>query len=256
MAVLKFFVRTDNEHYVLYKLKDNVWLEFINSLTVDFRLCYIQDPQLKELSRINNVTESVFLENYVLPDDPIIKSGDFGEILCYFAVMENYQNKNIIVNGPKKWQWKENRNKAAYYCDAILFHRASDDKFTENDLLVSVESKMKATANNNNPIQNAIKDAEKDKLTRLAKTLNWLEEKYARLGDIENKELTVRFKDPIKYGDYKKQYKAIALFDQSMEEVEIAKKIDIVESIELIIFSISELRNAYEQTRLNIIKSI
>src|SRR5690606_12078391 len=107
-----------------------------------------------------------------------------------------------------------------------------------------------------NRIQDAIDGANKDKLSRMAKTLSWLEEKYARQGENENRKLVERFKDPALYGDYQKQYKAVAIIDSSFESTEIIKEIKNDYNVSVIIFSIDELKKVYETTRTNILKSI
>ncbi len=256
MKLLQHFDRANTSDYILYRLKKGHWSHLLNKLHEDFRQCYITDEVLEELSKKAGITKCDFLEKYILPDDPTIKSGDFGELLCYHAVIENFENKGFVLFGPKKWRWKDNRNVAAPGSDAILFYVADSKKPTQKDILLTVESKMKAIKTNVHRTQDAIDGAMKDKKTRMAKTLSWLEEKYAKEGDEKNRRFVERFKDPATFGDYNKMFKAVAVIDSTCEKDEIEKKLRNDEKITVIIISLEDLKKAYENTRLNIIKSV
>lgn len=256
MKVLQHFDRTNTANHILYRLKAGEWDNLIGKLHVDFRKCYITDKALGELSKERGITKSDFLLKYVVPDEPVIKSGDFGEMLCYHVLIENFENKGLLLFAPKKWRWKDNRNVAAPGADAIFFHVSNPKKPTKKDMLVTIESKMKAVKSKKHRIQDAVEGATKDKKTRMAKTLSWLEEKYARHGAEEKRKLIERFKDPASFGDFQKQFKAIALMDSDFEADETGKPIANTENVTVIVFSIDELQRAYETTRMNIINSV
>lgn len=250
MEILKYFEKIADENVHIYRLKAGKLDSFIAELTDDFRKSYISDSELADQSSKNELSKSEFLEKYILPDKGNIKSGDFGEIFSFHTVIENFKRKGIELTGPYKWMWKD-RNKAAQYSDAILF--GSDGT---NDLIVTIESKMKATTSNAHRLQDAIDGAEDDKLTRMSKTLFWLQEKYARLGDVENRKLAERYAYPAKYGAYNKIHKAIAIVDETFESYESVKDFTKGDDIIVLLFSISELKKAYEETRQNIISSV
>lgn len=256
MKILQHFERKNTADYILYRLKKGDWTLLIDKLHEDFRQCYISDEALEHLSKEIGITKCDFLEKYILPDEPTIKSGDFGELLCYHAVLENFESKGFLLFGPKKWRWRDSRNVAAPGSDAMLFHIANSKKATKKDILVTVESKMKSIKSNEHRIQDAVDGAMKDKKTRMAKTLAWLEEKYAKEGDENNRKLVERFKDPATYGDYQKLFKAIAVVDSTCEADEIGKTFKNDEKVSVLIFSLADLKKAYENTRLNIIKSV
>jgi len=256
MKILQHFDRTNSPTYILYRLKKGEWTQFTDKLSHEFRKCYITDKALDKLSKKRKITKSEFLENYVLPDEPSIKSGDFGEILCFHTVLENFENKGMMLFTPRKWRWKDSRNKAAPGADAIFFHVANPKKPTKEDVLITLESKMKAVNSKEHRIQDAIDGATTDKLSRMAKTLSWLEEKYAKQGKENKRQLVERFKDPATFGDYEKQSKAIAIMDSNFEADETAKAITNNHGVIVIVFSIEELRKAYENTRTNILKSV
>jgi hypothetical protein len=256
MKLLKHFDRINTSDYILYRLKKDEWSTLIDKLPTDFRQCYITDKALAELSTKAGITKRDFLKKYIVPDDPTIKSGDFGELLCYYAVIENFERKGFFLFGPKKWRWKNSRNVAAPGSDAILFHIADSKKPSIKDMLVTIESKMKAIKSNQHRMQDAVDGAIKDKKTRMVKTLAWLEEKYAREGDENNRKFVERFKDPATHGDYVKTFKAVAVVDSICEADEISKKLSNEEKVIVIIFSLEELKKAYENTHVNIIESV
>lgn len=250
MEILKYFERTNENNIHVYRLREGVLDTFISELTDDFRLSYISDDELEELSSINEMKKSDFLEQFILPDKGNIKSGDFGEIFCFHSVIENFSNKGIKLIGPYKWMWKD-RNKAAQYSDAVLFGSNG-----EKDLIVTIESKMKATKSSRHRIQDAIDGSEDDKLTRMSKTLFWLREKYARIGDVKNRKLADRYAQPSRYGEYNKIFKAIAVVDNHFVKEELEKEFNKSEDIVVLLFSIEELKETYEKTRVNIINSV
>lgn len=255
MGLLQHFDKSKINGFTLYKLRDNEWQDFIDKLPNDFRECYISDKKLSNNSTTLGISKKEFIERYILPDNPTIKSGDFGEILCFHSVIENFRNKGFTFSGPMKWRWKD-KEKAAQYADAILFHVADDTKPTQDDHLVTIESKMKSVKSNKHRIQDAIDGATDDKLSRMVKTLNWLEEKYAKKGKVEKVDLAKRFKDPVLYGTYNKTHKAIAIIDSTFETEEISKPVSNPENIVVILFSMKELKKIYEETHDNIKKSV
>lgn len=255
MELLEHFDKSAVNGFTLYKLKDSKWQDFLDKLPNDFRVCYVSDKKLNKSSIVLGITKKDFLEQYILPEKGNIKSGDFGEIFSYYVVIENFRNKGLTFFGPMKWRWKD-KEKAAQYADAILFHIADDTKYTKDDQLVTIESKMKAVNPAGHRIQDAIDGATEDKLSRLAKTLNWLEEKYAKKGDSKQVELAKRFKDPVLHGTYNKTHKAIAIIDNTFEIEELSKTVNNPENVIVIVFSMKDLKMIYEETHENIKKSV
>lgn len=256
MKVLEHFNRTNNATHVLYQLKKGEWSKLLGKFPDEFRKCYITDAALADLSSKLGLTKSEYLDRYVIPDRPNILSGDFGEILSYWAVRDNFQSKGVPVIGPKKWLFKNDKNNAVKGADALLFHRTNPKKPTKKDLLISIESKMKAVKSTDHRIQDAVNGAAEDKKTRMAKTLIWLEEKHAREGKKVLVEFIQRFNDPATHGDFKKEFKAIAIVDETLEAGETGKSFTNPQNITVIVFSIQDLKKAYENTRSNILKSV
>jgi hypothetical protein len=256
MKVLEHFNRANNATHILYRLKKGEWSKLLGKIPEEFRKCYITDAALTDLSAKLGMSKADYLDKYVIPDRPNILSGDFGEILSYWAVRDNFHSKGIPVIGPKKWLFKNDKNNAVKGADALLFHRINPKKPSKKDLLISIESKMKAVASNGHRMQDAVDGATQDKKTRMAKTLIWLEEKHAKEGNLALVQYVQRFNDPATHGDFNKEFKAIAIVDETLEVGETGKTFTNPLNVTVIVFSIEDLKKAYEDTRKNIIKSV
>jgi len=255
MEILKYFSKSIENRISIYRFKSSCLDDFLAEITKPFRNGYINDNDLEDLAEKNAITKSTFLEKYILPDIGNVKSGDFGEMLSFFAMLENYLQKGLAFSGPYKWLWKD-RNKPSQYTDAVSFYLKNTTRPSAEDVLVSIESKMKATQSNRHRIQDAIDGANEDKLSRLVKTLAWLEEKYAKHGDISNRKLVERFRNPSEYGTYKKIFKAFAVLDEKFFDEEIALEYKNVNDLIIIVFSFKDLKDVYERNKINIINSV
>lgn len=255
MAILKFFEhKIDN--YIILTLKDKDWDNLLDNIAPEYKAAYISDDELQlRITTFNSDKATEFLE--ILPDKGNIKSGDFGEILSYLLFKERHVKRE--VDGPKKWRWKQEKNVAAPYTDVILYSM-KHKKPSKDDLLVSIESKMKAVANNDyHPIQNAIDGAEKDYVSRIANSLSWIRKKYkdelAKAGANKTSIVNVinvinRYIQSETTGPYSKKVKAIAIVDKGLFDGEVKKKVTIptIKGLDLTVFvvSIKDLKTAYE----------
>lgn len=256
MELLKHF-EEGSKNFVLLSLKDKEWDEFIAKLPIPYKNCYIPDKELEQRIQTFSSTKEKELSE-ILPSIGNIQSGDFGEILSYFLFKERFKKRN--VDGPKKWRWKQDKNVAAPYTDVILFSIKKNGKPSKDDLLISVESKMKATASiSYHPIKNAIEGAEKDSVSRIANSLSWLRKKYkdeslkANAPVAKLKELVdsiERFIKSESVGEYSKQIKAVAFVDKAFFNDEVEKTVAIPAikgaSFEVVVVSIKDLQKAYE----------
>lgn len=133
-----------------------------------------------------------------------------------------------------------------------MFHR--NKKPSNEDLLMSAEVKTKSTKHTKNPIQQAVEGVQKDKISRLARTLSWLKDKYTSVDPNPEKiEYLDRFinSQEDKYGKYTKHFKAVAVIDSSFLDNDLKEKIkvpDIDGDFEIIIVSLDTLKEVYEDT--------
>jgi hypothetical protein len=254
--ILKYFDYQKVGYFHVYGLKSEYKDDLLNVINPIFRQCYIEDDKLKTKAGKISKSISEFLEKYIIPDKGNIKSGDFGEMLNRIILIDHYDSKGIILFSPCKWLWKDSRNKATPFTDVVAFHISTTNNPTANDMLISVESKMKAMPSGENRIQDAINGAITDKNTRLAKTLEWLDEKYARDGDVNHQEIVQRFINPVEKGAYKKAFKAFAIIDEALKHSEMTKNIITQDDISIIIISIVDLKKLYEDNRTCMIKAM
>jgi hypothetical protein len=256
MNLLSYFYFEKIDSFFIYRLKPEKKEDFLCDITSEFRQCYITDKKLKKNADDNLISASKFLEDYILPSEGKIKSGDFGEMLSYFLVIEHYALNEIKIFAPRKWRWKEERNRASPFSDAVGFYREDESNPSNNDFVVCVESKMKATISNKHRIQEAIDGANKDRVSRLGKTLCWLREKYAKGGLAEMREFIERYSDPVGKKTYKKFFKAFTILDIEFETQEFTQLIKNADGISIIIISMEHLRDVYEENLRRIIESV
>ena len=256
LSILTHFINEKTDAFSIYRLKPENRDDFLKDITVEFRRCYITDKFLDEKAKENNLTKQEFIAEYILPSEGNIKSGDFGEMLCYFFVTEHFAHKGFFLVAPRKWQWKEDKDKATPFSDVVGFYCEDKKAPSENDFIVCVESKMKATKSVKHRIQEAVDGAKKDKLTRLAKTLIWLEGRYAKDGDSNMRKFIERYSKPVGKKTYHKFHKAFAILDKKFEDLEFTKPINNTDGIAIIIVTMEELQKIYECNLKRIIESI
>jgi hypothetical protein len=253
--IQQFFIYFEKNDFHVYRLNGADTESFLDAIKEEARKYYILDSELAEKSEEIGIGKSEFLEQYVLPSVGKIKSGDFGEIFSCFFVKEHYAQKGFILVCPRKFIWKMDRDKAMPFTDVVGFYREDIAKASSNDFIVSVESKMKATYSPANRIQEAIDGAQTDRTTRLAKTLIWLKQKYAREGNVEMHKFTVRYSDPVYQGTYNKIYKAFTIVDSKFEKTEIERPVNNNDGITIIVISMDNLKNIYESNLKKIAES-
>lgn len=245
----------EKDQFVILKLNDNELDTFLNKLPPNYRKCYVTNERLKGNVETLQMHYGDILKKFYIPDTGKVMSGEFGEILSYFILQEYYLPLKLV--GPRKWQWKDDRNNPIQKTDVMLFHKEKEP--SSEDLLVSAEIKTKATRNNSyDPIKNAVEGAHNDFVRRLAVSLNWLQAKYAKENRVKSIQYLARFLDPVTYGEYKKNFKAIVVIDDSLIQDEIVRDRDIQEfnaDFEIILISIKDLKSCYETTYKNILVS-
>ena len=206
---------------------------------------YISSNKLAERCEESGCTVKEVLEAK-LPDPGSIMSGEFGEILslCFLS-----HEMAVEVFDVPKWRYKQDRNMAAPKSDVVVLFSSDDD--AQEDFVVCAEVKAKATANNNwHPVQSAVGGMMQDQISRLAKTLVWLKEKYiADEGTPQEIAYIRRFTgDAVK--PFKKEFMAIAVIDNSLLDDELRKEINLPDcehDFEVVALGIDGLKPLYER---------
>ncbi|MFB4211606.1 Hachiman antiphage defense system protein HamA [Shouchella sp. JSM 1781072] len=248
MSVLFHFDESD-EDYLIFRLKESIAENLKDTLPNLFRACYIEDDKLLDSMKALSLDYKEIMNSY-LPDEGNVKAGEFGEILSFFLLKEKHHHLNLW--GPKKWLWKDDKNKPVQKTDVILFHR--NEVVSSEDVLISAEVKCKSTKSNRDPIKDAVEGAKDDYLKRLAITMNWLNDKYVKEINVEKINTLKRFRNPVKFGEFTTLYKAIAVIDKSFEidEFKKTREIDVFNGLEIIVISIDMLKDTYENTYMGI----
>ncbi len=248
MNLLQYFKEASEDEFVRFTLNEEERQEFLDSLPEDFCLNYIRKSELKQKALANEMSERDFFEQFKIPEAPAyanVRSGDFGEMICFILVKNRGNENGLRLTGPRKWRWKADKNKPCHGSDVVLFHRHEREP-SDKDCVEAVESKMKATAGNSEPIQNAIIGAVDDKVKRLAKTLNWTHERLAIEGKPRLREAINRYRFLDENPTYQKKFHAIAIIDDEFVEGEIVKDRVMYDDIEVTVVSMKHLKTAYE----------
>ena len=180
----------------------------------------------------------------LLPDPGSVMSGDFGEIVGYLYLA----SRQAGTIGPKKWRLKQDRTKPAPHSDIVQFFLPQWPDASPQDRVVCGEAKAKATAGNFVPIAAAIEGSQKDRTSRLGRTLVWLRER-ALLQDIG--EVTVdqlnRFINATEFPPCIREFHAIAVICSNLVEAELANLVPatIPDGCAVAVISVPNLQNTY-----------
>jgi uncharacterized protein DUF1837 len=207
------------------------------------RRCYISDERLAAAAAAANSTQSAILA-VLLPDPGSVMSGDFGEIVGYLYLA----SRQTGAIGPKKWRLKQDRTKAAPHSDIVQFLLPQWPEASAQDRLVCGEAKAKATVGNFAPIPAAIAGSQKDRTSRLSRTLVWLRERalLQDIGAVTVDQLN-RFINATEFPPCIREFHAIAVICSDLVETELANLVPatIPNGCALAVISIPNLHNTY-----------
>lgn len=227
--LLTWFRHEKESPYVFVRVDDEYANGFVDTICDAVRRCYLSDDLLQERvlaleKELQGSPESRQAEiiNSKLPDAGSTMSGDFGEILVYlYQATQAYPQ---IAFGPKKWRFKQDRTKPAPLSDVVQFILPAWPTPSADDVILCAEVKAKATAHTSSPIEEAIKDCEKDRTSRLSKTLLWLRERAMGedLGTIQLAHIN-RFIKATDYPATTKCFRAVIVICSSLVKAELCK---------------------------------
>lgn len=218
-AIAPWFAPEHQVPFVLIRVPEAEAAQWVNELGVPVRRCYIDDALLEQQATRSGRPKSELLAAK-LPERGSTMAGDFGEILVflYHAVAE--PRPGLI--GPKKWRLKQDRTKPAPYSDVVHFFLSSWPEPSDQDCIFCSEVKTKSTPGDFRPVAAAIAGCEKDRTSRLIKTLVWLKERalFEDLGSTTVQHLE-RFINATDYPPAQKQFRAVAVVCASLVEDEL-----------------------------------
>ncbi|SFM36040.1 protein of unknown function [Ectothiorhodospira mobilis] len=174
-------------------------------------------------------------------------AGDFGEILVflYHAAIE----PEVDLIGPKKWRLKQDRTKPAPFSDVVHFVLPHWPEASTEDRILCSEVKTKSTNAESTPISSAIADCEKDRTSRLAKTLVWLKERalHEDLGTTTVAHIE-RFTNATDHPYVQKEFRAVAVVCASLVDEELADAPEEEPTdYTVVVIAIPDLKRRYEE---------
>lgn len=209
--------------------------------------CYIPANVLAARVNETGLSASEILKNK-LPDPGSVMAGDFGEILTLFYLGGE---RSESVRKLRKWQFKQDRTKAAPHSDVVILYRKHADKASKSDFVICAEAKLKSTQSTFCPIEKSVEGYNSDKTGRLARTLVWLKEKAIDHGNPEAIAYIKRFTDDLLNTEFKKNYRAVAIIDRNFLDQELQKPLNLPaqsEEFEIIVIGITDLKQLYERS--------
>lgn len=215
-------------------------------LGICVRRCYLSDHSLSSLlsDPERNVTELIAA---CLPDRGATMAGDFGEMLTFIYHLAN--NEQLPLHGPKKWRLKIDRRKPSPMSDVIHFALPTWPIASDSDQLMCSEVKVKSTNGSSLPISSALEDSQKDRASRLAKTLTWLRERAILGDDLDvDREQLDRFIKVAENPVYSKEFNAVAVICSGLIEDELSADPPATDPHHpLVVIGVPELKNTYQQ---------
>ncbi|WP_203235114.1 Hachiman antiphage defense system protein HamA [Rariglobus hedericola] len=191
------------------------------------RRCYLSDEKLLTQAQILELELGGTFESRQteiikskLPDPSSTMAGDFGEILIY-AYQATKALPSVTI-GPKKWRLKQDRTKPAPCSDVVHFILPTWPVSSTRDEVLCAEVKMKATNGASTPIQDAITDCEKDRISRLSRTLQWLKERALteNIGEVQIAHLN-RFIKATDHPPAIRRFRAVAVISENLVDTEL-----------------------------------
>lgn len=226
---VQLFPHEGESPYFIVRLSEEGAHRLATTIRDAVRRCYISDDALQRRATelapsLGGTAESrqAKIIDAKLPGPGSTMSGDFGEILVY--IYQATQAHPHIAFGPKKWRLKQDRTKPAPYSDVVQFILPRWPTPSTDDVLLCAEVKSKATPGAFSPIEKAIEDCARDRMSRLTKTLIWLKERAIseNLGAVQIAHLN-RFINANDHPHADKRFRAVAVICSSFEAEELIK---------------------------------
>ncbi len=141
------------------------------------------------------------------PLGPIVRAGDFGEIL-----VADYLHWIMDFWVPRvRWDCKVVRDESSKGSDVIGFKFFEEGEVSSKDVLAIFEAKTAFSAKPVKPrLQDAINDSAKDHI-RIDESLNYIKQRLYQRGERDNALKVERYQSPVD-SPYKKTFGAVALF--------------------------------------------
>jgi hypothetical protein len=242
--ITNWFRDAGDPSYIVLEVDTEACASWPEGLAPAIRRCYISDEDLLAAAETSHLSHQEVIASK-LPDPGSVMSGDFGEILAMiFQASSEFPKK---LQSPKKWRLKQDRQKPAPHADVVQFYLPAWPNVSSDDKIICTEVKTKATPGSFRPIQQAVLGREKDRTSRLAKTLVWLRERgiTSNLGTTTIQQID-RFIKAAPNPPAVREYFALAVIcnELATSELEEAKKVLPTDS-GVVVIIVPKLKEAY-----------
>ncbi len=242
--VLPWFTTQPTSGYTRMSVPLDRALTWPDAMANAVRRAYISDAKLAERAQANAISRTAVLATK-LPNAGSVMSGDFGEIVAYLYLAGS-EGGGIV--GPKRWRLKEDRTKSAPCSDVVQLVFSGWPNASPNDSLICAEVKAKATAGAWAPIDAAVTGMNKDRTSRLSKTLVWLRERAISddIGAVSIPQLN-RFINATEFPPYTRRFSAIAVICSNLVNQELNQFVPPVlpQNCALIVIDVPHLHQTY-----------
>lgn len=184
----------DNIPIKCYKINYEENEDILNDWALHIRRNYIEDEELIESASINEKSVEEYLYEHIIPQKheylgSTARSADITEILVadLLEFIFNYSVPRYkLIN-------RSGKNNSQQGTDVIAYKYKNVDKSPNNkDELIAAEVKARLSKEEYTPLENAIKDSQKDQL-RLARTIDYCRKRLKELGKIQESKEIERF---------------------------------------------------------------
>lgn len=239
---MRTFFKIEYDKFLIFRLEPASRTALSDFLFDKIRDCYVPLQTLKNAKAAGrNLAE--LIAAYV-PDNAVTRSCEFAETTSFNILARKC---GLPLSGPAKWRWKEEKNIPLKKTDVLLFNMGAAP--SPDDVLVSAETKSKATAAKDSQLLAAIEGADEDRLGRIGRSLVWFKDRAIQENDMKMKAVVERFQfsDRPGNGTYHKHPKAILFIDSALLADELAKAFpdDCYYRMEVLIIAIDDLRGLY-----------
>lgn len=215
LDVLSFFTE-DKISYaangiIVYDFDDSRKNEFILHVADFYRRAFISDEDLEDNVTNLGTTRKQEIEA-VVPTNPSIMSGDFGEILSYVIFTQLHSMYNIA---PLRWRWKEERDRAVHFTDMMILCCPDENNPQTDDKMMTLEVKTRATkpGTDKSSINEAVEGALKDSVSRGGKTLLFMQQKFKIEKNYDAVRKVKRFEESVAT-PYEEYHNAVAIVER------------------------------------------
>ncbi|MGO1372420.1 MAG: Hachiman antiphage defense system protein HamA [Senegalia sp. (in: firmicutes)] len=174
---------------LLHEDDDNI----LNSWAEHIRSHYCSLEEIDDARVPMGFTRQKYLKEIKIPDKPMIKSGEFAEIL-----IADFLQFRLSYKIPRtRYDNKISKNDSPKGSDVIGFKIINKEKISNKDELIICEVKAALSSKKSTTLEEAIKDSSKDFTIRKAESLHAIRQRLKEKGKEEEVSLVERFQNKV-----------------------------------------------------------